>query len=155
VDLLLIHFPGPRASFWLHGDLPPILRPHRRPASLIVPPPRVLSAAPDGTSLSPPEARKKRRDAWRGLESLYAEGRCRAIGVSNFAVRHLKELQDVATVFPMVNQLELHPRLQQPSLVRWCAAHNVRGPVSQSASGHPPPTHSALPMYMRRARSRV
>ena len=50
---------------------------------------------------------KRRLDSWRALERLLDEGRCRAIGVSNFLVRHLDELLGVARVRPHVNQVEL------------------------------------------------
>jgi len=54
------------------------------------------------------------------LEELYAEGRLRAIGVSNFLIHHLADLLPRASVFPAVNQIEFHPRLQSPELVRHC-----------------------------------
>jgi diketogulonate reductase-like aldo/keto reductase len=49
----------------------------------------------------------KRLDSWRALETLHADGRARAIGVSNFLLPHLRELLAHAKVAPMVNQLEL------------------------------------------------
>ncbi len=52
-------------------------------------------------------------DTWRAMESLYKEGRIRAIGVSNFHPHHLRALLDHAEVVPTVNQVELHPYLQQ------------------------------------------
>ncbi|MDE7017523.1 MAG: aldo/keto reductase, partial [Lachnospiraceae bacterium] len=48
-------------------------------------------------------------DTWRGMESLYQEGKVRAIGVCNFKAHHLMELQKTAEIMPMVNQLEAHP----------------------------------------------
>jgi diketogulonate reductase-like aldo/keto reductase len=59
----------------------------------------------------------KRRDSWRAMEQLHREGRCRAIGVSNFMPRHLDDLIEVAEVRPAVNQIELHPFLQQRDAV--------------------------------------
>lgn len=56
------------------------------------------------------------RETWRALETLYAEGRVRAIGVSNFQARHLDRLLASADVVPAVNQIELHPWLQQREL---------------------------------------
>lgn len=50
-----------------------------------------------------------RRDSWRALERIHADGRARAIGVSNYMVRHLDELLAYATTPPAVNQIELHP----------------------------------------------
>jgi 2,5-diketo-D-gluconate reductase A len=53
---------------------------------------------------------------WRALERLYAEGRVRAIGVSNFTVGALRRLVGEAEVVPAVNQIELHPSFQQDEL---------------------------------------
>jgi diketogulonate reductase-like aldo/keto reductase len=52
-------------------------------------------------------------DTWRALERLYLDGRVRAIGVSNFEPDHLRRLLDRSEVVPVVNQVELHPYLQQ------------------------------------------
>ncbi len=52
-------------------------------------------------------------ETWRALERLYLDGRVRAIGVSNFEPDHLGRLLDGAEVVPAVNQVELHPYLQQ------------------------------------------
>ena len=57
-------------------------------------------------------------DTWRALEKLYAAGRVRAIGVSNFEPEHLRALVDDAGVVPVVNQVELHPYLQQAEVRR-------------------------------------
>ncbi len=59
--------------------------------------------------------------SWQVLESLYREGRIRAIGVSNFLEHHLDDVMRVATVTPAVNQLECHPRLTQEPLKAYCA----------------------------------
>jgi diketogulonate reductase-like aldo/keto reductase len=50
---------------------------------------------------------------WRAMERLYLDGRIRAIGVSNFQPDHLRRLLDRSEVVPVVNQVELHPYLQQ------------------------------------------
>ncbi len=60
-----------------------------------------------------PEAFDKTLDAYRALETLLADGRVRAIGVSNFMVEHLTELLGKATVVPAVNQIEQHPYFAQ------------------------------------------
>ena len=52
-------------------------------------------------------------ESWRAMEELMAEGRTRAIGVSNFLTEHLDRLASVSSVVPAVNQIELHPRLPQ------------------------------------------
>lgn len=58
------------------------------------------------------------RAAYRALETLLAEGKVRAIGVSNFMPQHLDWLMDSATVVPAVNQIEVHPYFQQAALQR-------------------------------------
>ncbi|HEV2546757.1 MAG TPA: aldo/keto reductase [Stellaceae bacterium] len=67
----------------------------------------------------------RRLHAWRALERILAEGRCRAIGVSNFMVRHLEEILRHAHVPPAVNQIELHPWCQQRDVVAFCDAHDI------------------------------
>jgi diketogulonate reductase-like aldo/keto reductase len=61
----------------------------------------------------PMPARDTAADTWRALERLYLDGRVRAIGVSNFQPDHLRRLLDRSEVVPVVNQVELHPYLQQ------------------------------------------
>lgn len=55
-------------------------------------------------------------ETYRALETLYREGKVRAIGVSNFQPSHLDRLLQTAEVVPAVNQIELHPWLQQAEL---------------------------------------
>lgn len=52
-------------------------------------------------------------EAWKALEKIYAEGGARAIGVSNFLPEHLDTLREATEIVPAVNQIELHPTLQQ------------------------------------------
>jgi len=52
-------------------------------------------------------------ESWRAMEELMAEGRTRAVGVSNFLTEHLDRLASTSSVVPAVNQIELHPRLPQ------------------------------------------
>jgi methylglyoxal/glyoxal reductase len=68
---------------------------------------------------------QRRRHSWRALERIVGEGRCRAIGVSNYMVRHLEELLGHAAIPPAVNQIELHPWCQQREVDAWCKAHGV------------------------------
>ncbi|RFP66620.1 aldo/keto reductase [Hymenobacter lapidiphilus] len=68
----------------------------------------------------------KFRETWRALEKLYADGRVRAIGVSNFLQHHLEELMPEAKVKPMVNQLEFHPWLVQSELQAYCRQHDIQ-----------------------------
>lgn len=67
----------------------------------------------------------RRLHSWRALERILAEGRCRAIGVSNFMVHHLEEILRHAHIPPAVNQIELHPWCQQRAVVAFCDAHNI------------------------------
>lgn len=53
-------------------------------------------------------------DTYRAFEKIYADGRAKAIGVSNFLPEHLERLLGETSVVPAVNQIELHPQLQQP-----------------------------------------
>ncbi|MFC8538128.1 aldo/keto reductase [Streptomyces sp. NPDC057249] len=64
----------------------------------------------------PTPARDLYKDTWKAIERLVADGRVRAAGVSNFQPDHLKRLIDGAEVVPAVNQVELHPGLQQNEL---------------------------------------
>lgn len=67
----------------------------------------------------------KRLDSWRALERLHAEGRARAIGVSNFLRRHLEELLAAATVVPHANQIELTPFLQRRETTAYCRERGI------------------------------
>ena len=60
-----------------------------------------------------PSAFDRTLEAYRALETLLADGKVRAIGVSNFMVAHLATLLDRATVVPAVNQIEVHPYFAQ------------------------------------------
>jgi diketogulonate reductase-like aldo/keto reductase len=71
------------------------------------------------------------QQAYRALETLLADGRVRAIGVSNFMPDHLDNLLKEATVVPAVNQVEVHPYFTQPA-VR--AADAARGVITQAWS---------------------
>ncbi|MDR7238718.1 aldo/keto reductase [Neobacillus drentensis] len=68
----------------------------------------------------------KYKDAWRALETLYKEGRVRAIGVSNFQVHHLEDLMKDAEIRPMVNQVEYHPRLTQKEVQAFCREQGIQ-----------------------------
>ncbi len=64
-------------------------------------------------------------DTWRAFEKLYADGRVRSIGVSNFHQSHLQRLFDETDVVPAINQVELHPWLQQRDLRDFHAQHGI------------------------------
>ncbi|PRS44407.1 aldo/keto reductase [Bacillus sp. RJGP41] len=68
----------------------------------------------------------KYKEAWRALETLYKEGKVKAIGVSNFQIHHLKDLMENAEVKPMVNQVECHPRLTQKEVQAFCKEQGIQ-----------------------------
>ncbi|MCR9039139.1 aldo/keto reductase [Bacillus sp. L381] len=65
-------------------------------------------------------------DAWRALETLYRNGRIKAIGVSNFQIHHLKHLMKETEIKPMINQVEYHPRLTQKELQAFCDEQGIQ-----------------------------
>lgn len=69
-----------------------------------------------------PEAR---RESWRALEQIAASGRARAIGVSNYQIRHLEELFGASKTVPAVNQIELSPFNWQRDLAEFCQKHGI------------------------------
>jgi 2,5-diketo-D-gluconate reductase A len=64
-------------------------------------------------------------ETWKALERIYADGRARAIGVSNFQAHHLRRLHEETTVIPAVNQIELHPYLTQDDLRAFDTEHEI------------------------------
>lgn len=68
----------------------------------------------------------KYKEAWRALETLYKEGKVKAIGVSNFQIHHLKDLMEDAEVKPMINQVECHPRLTQKEVQAFCKEQGIQ-----------------------------
>jgi len=68
----------------------------------------------------------KYKDTWRALETLYKEQRVKAIGVSNFHIHHLQDVMKDATIVPMVNQVEYHPKLTQEDLRAFCQQNHIQ-----------------------------
>jgi diketogulonate reductase-like aldo/keto reductase len=64
-------------------------------------------------------------EVWRQMEALVDSGLAKAIGVSNWRVRDLKQIVDVARIQPACNQVEAHPYLQQPSLRKYCTDRDI------------------------------
>ena len=64
-------------------------------------------------------------DTWRAFERIKGEGGARSIGVSNFRVEDLERLEREADQMPTVNQIELHPLLQQAELRAWHDEHDI------------------------------
>ncbi|KAJ8602967.1 hypothetical protein CTAYLR_001577 [Chrysophaeum taylorii] len=116
VDLYLMHWPGPGYSAMARSKNRSIesyfKKGHEDMASL-------------------------RLETWRAMEDAYLSGKCRAIGVSNFTCDHLRKLlawPDLR-VRPTVNQIELHPYLQQRDLVFLCEKENVKLQAYASLGG--------------------
>jgi diketogulonate reductase-like aldo/keto reductase len=68
----------------------------------------------------------ERNDSWKVMEKIYREGKAKAIGVSNFTIRHLKQLLENADVIPAVNQVEFHPYLYQKELLDFCNKNKIK-----------------------------
>lgn len=85
----------------------------------------------------PAPASDRYADSWLALEKLLADGRVRAIGVSNFEPGHLQRLIDLGGTVPAVNQVELHPALQQHAVTVFNAAQGIAteawSPLAQGA----------------------
>ncbi len=73
----------------------------------------------------PTPERGKYVETYKALEKLYSEGRARAIGVSNFLPEHLDRLAAETSVVPAVNQIELHPHLQQHAAREYHAKRGI------------------------------
>ena len=89
-------------------------------------------------------ATSRRKESWRAMNDMYKEGLIKAIGVSNFSVRHLEELIASNIAVPMVNQVEFHPFIyeQQRELLNYCYDQNILveaySPLSRAAKqSHP------------------
>jgi diketogulonate reductase-like aldo/keto reductase len=72
-----------------------------------------------------PSAFDRTLEAYRALETLLADGKVRAVGVSNFMVEHLTRLLDRATVVPAVNQIECHPYFAQQAVQDFGSEHGI------------------------------
>ena len=67
----------------------------------------------------------KREETWKAMEEIYKSGKAKAIGVSNFTIKHLEEMKNYATVMPALNQVEFHPFLYQAELLNYCKQNNI------------------------------
>lgn len=66
-----------------------------------------------------------RKNAWKKLEQAQSAGKAKSIGVSNYTVRHLKQLLKYCSIIPAINQVELHVFLQQPELLDFCRDNGI------------------------------
>lgn len=98
IDLYVIHWPGCKTGWPL----------------------------PRGT-MCPQDWTPKMRDTgtYRAMEDLYDQGKVKAIGVTNYSIRHLKQLLKSCRIKPMVNQVEFHPRLVQSELLAFCKKNGI------------------------------
>ena len=78
-------------------------------------------------------------EAWKGMIELQKEGLIKSIGVCNFQIHHLQRLIDETGVTPVINQIELHPLMQQRQLHAWNATHKIQteswSPLAQGGKG--------------------
>lgn len=79
-----------------------------------------------------PFERDQRLAQWCGLVELKRQGKARAIGVSNFSIKHIEELKAAGLPMPVANQIELHPWSQKPELVRYLN-DNAITPIAYSS----------------------
>lgn len=63
---------------------------------------------------------------WKTLEDIQRSGRARSIGVSNFEIRHLEELESVSGIIPAVNQIECHPLFYPKELIDYCQNKGIQ-----------------------------
>lgn len=81
-------------------------------------------------------------ETWQALEELYRRVLCRAIGVSNFNIRHLENVLKAGSVVPAVNQVEFHPRLVQTQLHDFCRSKKIQleawRPLMSGSAGNIP-----------------
>ena len=69
---------------------------------------------------------KRSVETWKAMEELYEKGKIRAVGVSNFLVHHLEDFLPECKINPAVNQVEFHPELIQPELLKYCQNKNIQ-----------------------------
>lgn len=64
-------------------------------------------------------------ETWQAMEECARQGLCRHIGVSNFSITKLKNLKSSAKIQPQANQIEMHPLLAQPDMLKYCDENNI------------------------------
>ncbi|KAH9943699.1 aldo-keto reductase [Amylocystis lapponica] len=68
---------------------------------------------------------EKRRESWQAVLDAKAAGKVRSVGVSNFGVRHLKQLMETGLDLPALNQVDLHPFMTREDIVALCREHDI------------------------------
>lgn len=74
---------------------------------------------------SDPQNSKNRRESWRALEECVRSGKLKSIGVSNYNLKHLREMEEYATIKPAVHQFELHPAYFPKDIIEYCENHGI------------------------------
>ena len=69
--------------------------------------------------------REKRNHSWKAFIELRERGLCKSIGVSNFTIEHLAEIEAKFGILPAVNQVEFHPYYYQKELLDYCNSKNI------------------------------
>jgi methylglyoxal/glyoxal reductase len=69
--------------------------------------------------------KEHRRPSWKAMQEIYESGRAKSIGVSNFTIRHMKELLNYSEIVPVVNQVEFSPFLYQKELLDFCLVKGI------------------------------
>ncbi|MDN5210689.1 aldo/keto reductase [Fulvivirgaceae bacterium BMA12] len=64
-------------------------------------------------------------NTWKGMENVVKAGLTRHIGVSNFTINKLKQLLNTCDIRPEMNQIEMHPFLQQPEMIKYCQEQHI------------------------------
>ena len=67
-----------------------------------------------------------RHESWRAMKKLLETGKCRAVGVSNYTIRHLEELLERSDLVPAINQVEFNPFLYQKQLLDYCNSKKIQ-----------------------------
>ena len=73
----------------------------------------------------PGQKKERYLDTWRALENIYQIKKARAIGVSNFEIKHLNDIFANCVIAPVINQIERHPNLNRKELIEFCKSHNM------------------------------
>jgi diketogulonate reductase-like aldo/keto reductase len=68
----------------------------------------------------------RRVECWQAMQRLLEQGLCRAVGVSNFTIRHLEELAETSPIVPAVDQVEFSAFLYQRDLLAYCREHGIQ-----------------------------
>ena len=74
---------------------------------------------------SDPLNAKNRRESWKALEQCVRSGKLKSIGVSNYTLRHLKEMEEYASIKPAVHQFEVHPAHVQKDIIEYCQDQSI------------------------------